>query len=117
MSSTNGGGGGGGAWTPNRRLHVNPSVVAPLVCGLRRFDEHASAVHYCSCQQIRLRAYRNLEYTLGLNVGDMGRGALVVLEGLDRAGKSTQCVKLVEALINKGHKVKHMRFPGRRSSK
>lgn len=40
------------------------------------------------------------------------RGKLVVFEGLDRAGKSTQCLKLVETLQGKGHKVRHMRFPG-----
>ncbi|KAF2685347.1 thymidylate kinase [Lentithecium fluviatile CBS 122367] len=43
----------------------------------------------------------------------MVRGKLVVFEGLDRAGKSTQCEKLVEALQKDGVKVKHMRFPDR----
>jgi thymidylate kinase len=42
----------------------------------------------------------------------MSRGALIVFEGLDRAGKSTQCKMLAEALQNDGHKVRHMRFPG-----
>ncbi|KAF2646921.1 P-loop containing nucleoside triphosphate hydrolase protein, partial [Massarina eburnea CBS 473.64] len=43
----------------------------------------------------------------------MGRGKLIVFEGLDRAGKSTQCEMLVEALQHDGKKVKHMRFPDR----
>lgn len=40
----------------------------------------------------------------------MGRGALIVLEGVDRAGKSTQCKKLVEALSPKSE---YFRFPDR----
>ncbi|PNS21103.1 thymidylate kinase [Sphaceloma murrayae] len=43
----------------------------------------------------------------------MDRGKLIVLEGLDRAGKSTQCTKLVERLASSGHKVKHVKFPDR----
>ncbi|KAI4938882.1 uncharacterized protein J4E92_000163 [Alternaria infectoria] len=43
----------------------------------------------------------------------MARGKLIVFEGLDRAGKSTQCQMLVEDLQNDGIKVRHMRFPDR----
>lgn len=39
------------------------------------------------------------------------RGALIVIEGLDRAGKSTQCEKLVQFFEKGGRLVKHMRFP------
>ncbi|KAK2868099.1 hypothetical protein FQN49_003161 [Arthroderma sp. PD_2] len=41
------------------------------------------------------------------------RGALIVVEGLDRAGKSTQCATLHQSLINQGHKAKYIRFPDR----
>ncbi|KAG8580698.1 hypothetical protein GDO81_007394 [Engystomops pustulosus] len=41
------------------------------------------------------------------------RGALIVLEGADRAGKSTQARRLVEALIEQGYKAEGMRFPER----
>ncbi|XP_061834503.2 thymidylate kinase isoform X1 [Nerophis lumbriciformis] len=41
------------------------------------------------------------------------RGALIVLEGVDKAGKSTQCKKLVEALQQSGHAAEMMRFPDR----
>ncbi|XP_049579468.1 thymidylate kinase [Syngnathus scovelli] len=41
------------------------------------------------------------------------RGALIVLEGVDKAGKTTQCKKLVEALQQKGHPAEMMRFPDR----
>ena len=42
------------------------------------------------------------------------RGALIVFEGCDRSGKSTQCKKLVDALTNDGIKAKLLRFPGRK---
>ncbi|PKY06068.1 thymidylate kinase [Aspergillus campestris IBT 28561] len=41
------------------------------------------------------------------------RGALIVVEGLDRAGKSSQCEVLRERLEKAGHDVKHIRFPDR----
>ena len=40
------------------------------------------------------------------------RGALIVIEGLDRAGKSTQHGLLCSKLESEGHCVKRMRFPG-----
>lgn len=40
------------------------------------------------------------------------RGALIVVEGLDRAGKSSQCEKLQDYLSEQGHTVKYIRFPG-----
>lgn len=40
------------------------------------------------------------------------RGALIVFEGCDRAGKSTQCKKLVEALHQKNIEAEYMSFPG-----
>ncbi|KAM8952487.1 thymidylate kinase [Pelodytes ibericus] len=41
------------------------------------------------------------------------RGALIVLEGADKAGKSTQARRLVEALKERGHQVEGLRFPER----
>ncbi|KAL8858550.1 MAG: hypothetical protein Q9178_004844 [Gyalolechia marmorata] len=41
------------------------------------------------------------------------RGALIVIEGLDRAGKSTQCERLLRHLEKQGHPTKYMRFPNR----
>ena len=41
------------------------------------------------------------------------RGALIVLEGLDRSGKSTQCERLVGHLKATGRKAELMRFPDR----
>ncbi|XP_034737066.1 thymidylate kinase [Etheostoma cragini] len=41
------------------------------------------------------------------------RGALIVLEGVDKAGKTTQCKKLVQALQQSGRAAEMMRFPDR----
>ncbi|XP_054426367.1 thymidylate kinase [Pteronotus mesoamericanus] len=41
------------------------------------------------------------------------RGALIVLEGMDRAGKSTQSRKLVDALCAAGRPAELLRFPER----
>ncbi|KAI9542509.1 hypothetical protein NQZ68_019191 [Dissostichus eleginoides] len=41
------------------------------------------------------------------------RGALIVLEGVDKAGKTTQCKKLVHALQQSGRPAEMMRFPER----
>ncbi|KAE8355781.1 thymidylate kinase-domain-containing protein [Aspergillus coremiiformis] len=41
------------------------------------------------------------------------RGAFIVVEGLDRAGKSSQCEHLRDYLQELGHAVKYIRFPDR----
>ncbi|KAJ9206255.1 hypothetical protein DTO021D3_4898 [Paecilomyces variotii] len=41
------------------------------------------------------------------------RGALIVVEGLDRAGKSSQCELLLHNLQTLGHQAKYIRFPDR----
>ncbi|KAG0450528.1 hypothetical protein HPP92_026662 [Vanilla planifolia] len=41
------------------------------------------------------------------------RGALIVLEGLDRCGKTTQCSRLVSFLEGRGLSVESWRFPDR----
>ena len=43
----------------------------------------------------------------------MKRGALIVFEGCDRSGKSTQCLKLFERLKSEGQSVELMKFPDR----
>ena len=41
------------------------------------------------------------------------RGVLIVLEGCDRAGKTTQAKKLVDALNQLGRATKLIKFPGK----
>lgn len=43
------------------------------------------------------------------------RGAFIVVEGLDRSGKTTQVKKLCDSLYSSGHNVKSLRFPGNSS--
>ncbi|KAL3423120.1 thymidylate kinase [Phlyctema vagabunda] len=45
----------------------------------------------------------------------INRGAFIVVEGLDRTGKTTQVQKLADALHASGRNVKAMRFPDRTS--
>jgi dTMP kinase len=45
-----------------------------------------------------------------------GRGALVVLEGLDRSGKSSQCARLLSYLESQGCRAEGWRFPDRGTS-
>lgn len=40
------------------------------------------------------------------------RGALIVVEGLDRAGKSSQCQLLVDRLNEGGKETRYVKFPG-----
>ncbi|KAJ5104643.1 hypothetical protein NUU61_001990 [Penicillium alfredii] len=49
----------------------------------------------------------------GLSDQPTRRGALIVVEGLDRAGKSSQCEKLCDHLSNQKQAVKYVRFPDR----
>ncbi|CAG9812590.1 unnamed protein product [Phaedon cochleariae] len=44
------------------------------------------------------------------------RGALIVIEGVDRSGKSTQCKKLVQSLENRKIQSKLLNFPDRMTS-
>ncbi|CZR56457.1 related to thymidylate kinase [Phialocephala subalpina] len=44
------------------------------------------------------------------------RGAFVVVEGLDRAGKTTQVQRLCSKLYALGHNIKTLRFPDRNST-
>ncbi|KAG8223231.1 hypothetical protein J437_LFUL003582 [Ladona fulva] len=45
----------------------------------------------------------------------MMRGALIVLEGCDRVGKTTQCVKLIEKIAAENGKSSLLKFPERSS--
>ena len=40
------------------------------------------------------------------------RGSLVVFEGCDHSGKTTQCSKLIKALEDCNEKVQSFKFPG-----
>lgn len=42
----------------------------------------------------------------------MSRGLFIVVEGLDRTGKSTQCAQLLNYFANAGRQATLMKFPG-----
>jgi len=42
----------------------------------------------------------------------MPRGAFIVLEGLDRSGKSTQVDRLIARLEQEGRRARVQKFPG-----
>lgn len=52
-------------------------------------------------------------YEQPIGMAPPNRGALIVIEGLDRAGKSTQCSLLSEQLGSTGRQVKSIRFPSK----
>ena len=41
----------------------------------------------------------------------MKRGVFIVIEGVDRSGKTTQCHRIVERLNSEGVKAKFYNFP------
>jgi dTMP kinase len=47
----------------------------------------------------------------------MARGAFIVVEGLDRSGKTTQTELLAERLTTNGVSVERRKFPGERFDK
>ncbi|MFQ6633989.1 hypothetical protein Gotur_010871 [Gossypium turneri] len=51
-----------------------------------------------------------------MGASNESRGALVVFEGLDRSGKTSQCGKLLSYLEGLGHSVELWRFPDRTTS-
>lgn len=44
--------------------------------------------------------------------GKVARGALIVVEGLDKTGKTTQCTRLVSKLVADNNKAQLFKFPG-----
>ncbi|WVZ96848.1 hypothetical protein U9M48_042431, partial [Paspalum notatum var. saurae] len=62
---------------------------------------------------LRRRAFQGLRMETEGCGGKGGRGALVVLEGLDRSGKSSQCARLLSFLKGKGCDAEGWRFPDR----
>ncbi|KAL0735177.1 hypothetical protein Bca4012_011387 [Brassica carinata] len=61
-----------------------------------------------------VRMEKNL--TFSTEASAKPRGALIVVEGLDRSGKSTQCAKLRSFLESSGHPTELWRFPDRETS-
>jgi len=89
----------------NRVQHAAGVYVVPLSLEFR------SAVHM---NLYSTSAIGFSSYTLAMPAASdlLKRGALVVLEGCDRSGKSTQCRMLKDTLTKQGVNVELFRFPG-----
>lgn len=64
-------------------------------------------------RSVPINLAQNLKRTLTMLSTAKCRGALIVFEGCDHSGKTTQCKKLVAALKEKGIETEAMRFPDR----
>ncbi|XP_057787189.1 thymidylate kinase [Salvia miltiorrhiza] len=73
------------------------SVQSLTSCGITAY------LSKCLSRQIHME---------GIKKSD-SRGALIVLEGLDRCGKTSQCSRLLSSLEKSGHAVESWRFPDR----
>jgi len=67
---------------------------------------------YCA-KRIPIRVAQRMSMEIANVSCDSKRGALIVLEGLDRSGKSSQCLKLASSLASRGFSVEAWRFPDR----
>lgn len=70
---------------------------------------HFSLPPFCDSRSTK-KIYLNFE------MGLIKRGALIVIEGVDRSGKSTQCKNLVQSLEKMNIKSKLITFPDRTTS-
>lgn len=105
-----------------KRLRLNKDLVSPTTSSE---NDCTFLRQLSSIQDFTSRKYFNFVYKLASsfasqrtrmtgtsNNAPTRRGALIVVEGLDRAGKSSQCEMLRNYLSEQGHIVKYIRFPG-----
>lgn len=72
-----------------------------------------SNVNKLSAGKTNTAAFRFLTMSDKISSSSGRRGALIVFEGCDRSGKTTQCNLLLQSLQGKGHTVDLMKFPDR----
>jgi hypothetical protein len=88
----------------------SPTYLCLNQAGFEEIDRHVtSLIHLVFIQAPRYVAHQNL--SMRRRMMGFGRGALVVLEGCDRSGKSTQSKKLVDSLRSCGKSAELIRFP------
>ncbi|XP_057425937.1 thymidylate kinase isoform X1 [Lotus japonicus] len=86
----------------------------PLVLLQNSLNSRVKFSSKCSPRKITMEG-RKLNCSMEGNINE-SRGALVVLEGLDRSGKSSQCTRLVSYLEGQGINAELLRFPDRTTS-
>ncbi|RZR83707.1 hypothetical protein BHM03_00010392 [Ensete ventricosum] len=92
-----------------------PFYVTSILTAGRNFGRVGPLRHpkICPCSPIRC-SFRQMQMNTAHN--DNSRGSLIVLEGLDRSGKTSQSNRLVTFLKEKGLSVELWRFPDRSTS-
>jgi len=74
--------------------------------------KYKCTVQYIHTSHVKYDSQPKLPFIMSSQNSPQHRGALIVVEGLDRAGKTSQCQLLLEALRQQGHQVKYIKFPG-----
>ncbi|XP_039031878.1 thymidylate kinase-like isoform X2 [Hibiscus syriacus] len=69
----------------------------------------------CKCLVRSIRMDNGTDCS-AMDASNESRGALVVFEGLDRSGKTSQCGRLLSYLEGLGHSIELWRFPDRTTS-
>ncbi|KAJ4810695.1 Thymidylate kinase [Rhynchospora pubera] len=80
---------------------------------LKRVSRVSFARYQLSFSQSTKRSYISIKMGSTDDKTSMACGSLIVLEGLDRSGKSSQCAKLLSYLQSNGFSVEAWRFPDR----
>ena len=112
---------------PHRHGHLlgRPSVVLPQPQHLVRLSafKFISVRHtlwnlppYLLSETLTNRLFDRIlkslsSFLINLLCVRMARGALIIFEGVDRSGKSTQIKRIFNQMVNKGEKVYLTRFP------
>ncbi|KAJ3684347.1 hypothetical protein LUZ61_013511 [Rhynchospora tenuis] len=83
------------------------------VISLKWVSRASFSTYQLSFSQPTKRSYKSIKMGSTEDKTSMARGSLIVLEGLDRSGKSSQCAKLLSYLQSNGLSVEGWRFPDR----
>ncbi|GMI66135.1 ZEUS1, ARABIDOPSIS THALIANA THYMIDYLATE KINASE.1, ARABIDOPSIS THALIANA THYMIDYLATE KINASE.2 [Hibiscus trionum] len=92
---------------------VSKSLNFGALAARRSLNLRSNLLSKCSVKSIRMENGNNCSPK---DASNESRGALVVFEGLDRSGKTSQCGRLLSYLEGLGHSVELWRFPDRTTS-
>ncbi|KAK3868012.1 hypothetical protein Pcinc_026558 [Petrolisthes cinctipes] len=92
---------------------LRTGVLPPTLFNLRRPLLLLLSTHIHSCQKLGKMGAGRKSASCSENKEGVKRGTLMVMEGCDRTGKTTQAKQLVEFLNSAGKHTVFMRFPER----
>jgi hypothetical protein len=87
----------------------SPNIVAPPISSSPAGI--LTSIHHMIFQLNNLEVITPIEKMLDTQESQ-SRGRLIVVEGLDRSGKSSQCQKLHDHLVGSGGQARYVKFPG-----